>query len=186
MPEELFIRISILIGRVSPSVIETSSIAAAESEWMPILPCSTRPGRWSTGQATRSTAAASSGPAIARCSSCRRGNSALAADVAHLHLRQQHRLGGSKLGVAVVAHLPDSPQVRLDGGVSRAVAQQRAKVVAGSKRSTGLPGGNAATRVQAARLVSRSTPNRVSLPQASARTDGPTASARRKPRRPKR
>ena len=34
MPAELFMTISTMTGRVSPSVIRTSSMAAAESEWI--------------------------------------------------------------------------------------------------------------------------------------------------------
>ena len=57
MPEELFITISIRIGRESPSRISTSSIAAAESEWMDTEPRSNgirdRPFARSSASATR-------------------------------------------------------------------------------------------------------------------------------------
>ena len=45
MPAELFILISIRTARSSPASIVTSSIAAAESEWMPTRPASTGSAR---------------------------------------------------------------------------------------------------------------------------------------------
>ena len=63
MPDELFIRISIRTGRSSPSVILTSSIAAAESECIETLPLSNgmreRPFAMSSASATRTMPASS-------------------------------------------------------------------------------------------------------------------------------
>jgi hypothetical protein len=63
MPEELFIRISIPIGLDSPSRISTSSIAAADSEWIDTRPCSKgmreRPFAMSSASATRTIPASS-------------------------------------------------------------------------------------------------------------------------------
>ena len=57
MPDELFMRIEMRIGFSSPSVISTSSIAAAESEWIPTRPRSNaireRPCSMSSASATR-------------------------------------------------------------------------------------------------------------------------------------
>jgi hypothetical protein len=63
MPEELFIRISIRIGRSSPSRICTSSTAAADSEWIETRPRSNgmrdRPWAMSSASATRTIPASS-------------------------------------------------------------------------------------------------------------------------------
>ena len=59
----------------------------------------------------------------------------------------------------------------------------RVQVVAGSNAVAGSAAGRLASSGQAERSRTRSTPNRLSFPQARARTDGPTSSARRKARR---
>src|SRR5260221_267464 len=66
MPEELFIVISIRIGFSSPSRIATSSIAAAESEWIPTWPRSNgmreRPCSMSRASATSRLLPVNEGP----------------------------------------------------------------------------------------------------------------------------
>src|SRR5204862_7619268 len=54
-----------------------------------------------------------------------------AADVAHLHLGQVHRLGRADLRVPVIPQVPDAAQARFDLVIGRCAPDQWAEVVTG-------------------------------------------------------